>query len=83
MNIAKYLDDGQSGTTGTVFRAQDEFGREVAVKFFNTPVGPIRDFVARHAKSLAQIKHENVVQIFDVVDLVRPDAGTVQRPNQH
>jgi tRNA A-37 threonylcarbamoyl transferase component Bud32 len=78
MNIRKFLDEGQSGSTGTVYLALDELGREVAVKFFNMPVGPIRDHVIKHAQSLAQIKHPNVVQIYGIVDATRPNVADAQ-----
>jgi hypothetical protein len=81
MEIDEYLDKGRSGTTGIVYHAKDELGREVAVKFFNQPIGPVRDHVRCHAAALIPVKHENVVQIFGIADLVRPGTEGVSEPS--
>lgn len=79
MRIAKFLESsGQSGTTGTVFRAETDLNREVAVKFFNDPIVQIRDEIKKHALALTKVKHKNVVEIFDIEDVARPDKENAQ-----
>ncbi|HUO08904.1 MAG TPA: protein kinase [Phycisphaerae bacterium] len=76
--IKEFIEKVGSGTTGEVWRGKDELGREVAIKFFNTPIDKIRERVVQHAAALGQIKHENVIGIYAVDDLKRPNAKDIE-----
>src|SRR4051794_30576254 len=72
---------GSAGMTGTVWHAVDtDFNRDVAVKFFHSHLGQLRDQISRHAAALTRVSHPNVVTIFSIADLVRPGTNGEAEP---
>jgi len=65
-----------SGVSGTVFRGKDELDRPVAVKFFNGDLKFAKEQIQSRVKALAAIQHPNVVQVYGIEDVKRPN-GTV------
>ncbi|HEY7769928.1 protein kinase domain-containing protein, partial [Longimicrobium sp.] len=60
------------GGFGTVWRAQDQFGREVAAKVINEDMHDIAN-VRDHAFALAQVTHPAVVRFYSVEHAYHPD----------
>ncbi|MGH1344149.1 MAG: protein kinase domain-containing protein [Nannocystales bacterium] len=57
-----------AGAMGTVFAAYDErLERKVAVKVLSSPTeGSSRERLLREAKSMARLRHPNIVQVYEV-----------------
>ena len=58
-----------AGSSGVVWEAEDtHLGRRVALKFVRTEMEGNRRRLSREARALAQLRHPNVVTVFDVGD---------------
>jgi serine/threonine protein kinase len=55
-----------AGAMGVVYRADDPgLGRRVALKLLHKPDPSLTDRLIREARSMAQVNHPNVVQVYD------------------
>lgn len=62
------------GAFADVWKAQDDLGRDVAVKIVRPAGAGIADALA-HAKALARTNHQNVVTVIALDRVVDPDSG--------
>ena len=65
-----------SGAYGDVWLGQDSLDRLVAVKFLNPDLARFHDLV-QDAKALSRLDHDNVVRVYSVENLARPDNDAV------
>lgn len=62
------------GAIGIVFKGHyRDLSIDVAVKFFESRSEREKSVIQDHARSLADLDHPNVLRVYGIVDLVRPD----------
>jgi Protein kinase domain len=70
----RLIEKKAGGAFGSIWKAEDEFGRTVAVKIISASrVG--ESSAIEHAQALARVQHPNVVQVYYLDRLVVPDTG--------
>jgi hypothetical protein len=63
-----------SGAFGSVWRAKDELGRDVAVKIISRSAATLSSALS-HARALARASHPNVVSVLSLEEVLDPDTN--------
>ena len=72
------LDVAGEGEYGNVYKAVDETGRVLAIKFFKKEMFNNRSEILQQITALARIEHPNVVRFYTVEELEEPTEGGVR-----
>ena len=74
MQVIRWIGKIGEGAFSTVWQAEDNLGRIVAVKLF-APSAEELSCALDHARALVRAKHPNVVDVYDVVTLAHPETN--------
>jgi hemolysin-activating ACP:hemolysin acyltransferase len=70
----KWLEKLDEGAHAQVWKAEDDLGRQVAVKLIDPSIEQFSSALS-HAKALARAKHKNVVDVYYVLEVNHPVTG--------
>ena len=67
----QWIEKIDEGAEAQVWKAEDDLGRQVAVKLIDPSIEKYSGALA-HAKALARAKHKNVVDVYYILEVAHP-----------